>query len=676
MDTLESQVAKIQIGNIKHVTSFVYILAEKAPVGSAELYMVAELPLFNAAAEANCEKICLAIESALKRVYKKAASGNAFESAIAQVNDELGKLAEMGQTHWIDKLNCILACKDGANFSIATCGKVAAYLYRGHEFTDISCSSPTTHPLKTFENVAFGKLRLDDITILSTTQLFNHLAIDRLKHILKDNNFLHAAQLIIEVLKENAGPDVAFGTLLIMQVPFGQTPSDEIDLESYVAQDLNQESIFDKALQYVKNLVGFENAAKRVPKVNLPHVSFSGSLNNVRSNTKNFSTKSKQLLSGVAAAVLAKRPKFSWTSLKNLGKWQKIFLISIVVLIVALILELSVANQVKKNKQTSTQAANQLKSVQTLLTNAQAALLYKDVNSAQDYLAQAQKQLPKSSDIGKTDQALYTQTQNQLNDLEQKLQLTVTPDIKNLGSLGAGTTLLPLGNFLATQVNNTMLSYDLSSGQISDSRLMSSQNIVAAAYIKNTTAVVYNGSQLLVWDFDKKQFNPPFSTSVPGKDAFVNIKYYSTNSRVYTINKSTNQILSFAVGSTIGKPVVASKNANSLGNAVDFAIDGNIYVLNANGVNKYTQGVLQDFHLPTLFTPFSGKGKIYTQIGWKNIYILDIGNNRILVVDKNGNLIETLKSPQFNALKDFVVDEKGKVAYVLNDGSLLKVTLP
>ena len=66
---------------------------------------MAELPLFNPAAEESCERICLAIARDFKTRLPKPAEENAFENAISQINEELGKLASMGQTQWIDKLN-------------------------------------------------------------------------------------------------------------------------------------------------------------------------------------------------------------------------------------------------------------------------------------------------------------------------------------------------------------------------------------------------------------------------------------------------------------------------------------------------------------------------------------------------------------------------------------------
>ena len=236
MDEIESQIAKIQLGNNKTSSSFVYVMAEKASGSAAELYVVAELPLFNPAAEESCERICLAIASGLKRSYRKATEDSTFENAISQINEELGKLASVGQTQWINKLNCILAVKEGVNFNIATCGKVSAYLLRAGEYTDISCSPDQSHPLKTFENYASGKVRLGDLLILSTTQMFNYLSMDRLLSIVSNSPFLTASQTVLELLKETAEPQVSFAVLLNMQAPVGEISNDELDLENYIVE--------------------------------------------------------------------------------------------------------------------------------------------------------------------------------------------------------------------------------------------------------------------------------------------------------------------------------------------------------------------------------------------------------------------------------------------------------
>lgn len=677
MEELESQVAKIQIGNPKHVHSYVFLMAERAPIGTSELYVVAELPMFNPAAESSCEKICLAIAGALKRTYKKNLTENVFETAIAQVNEELGKLAEMGQTNWIDKLSCILAAKDGSEFSIATCGKVSAYLHRSGEFTDISCSAPQAHPLKTFENIAFGKLRLEDITILSTTQLFNYLSIDRLKTIFENGSFLAASQTVIEILKENAGPEVAFATIFNMQVRPGETTSEEIDLESYEAQETKPQGISTRIIDFVKSMfVADQN--KRTPKVSLPHISFSGSLQSVKDSTKSFGSKGQQWLKTAATVLQNTSPKkaLGIEQIKNFSKQKKIFLASVIILLIAVITNVIVSSQLKKTRQKQTLGTVQLTEVQNLISSAQSSLLYRDDAAAQNYLKQAVEKMPAEDMVPDSQSEQYSQTKIQLDDLKQKMEKNITATITSLGSLGQGKSLLRLGNFLATQVGSTIVSFNMQTGVISDGQFLSSEKIVSSIFIKNTTAVTFTGNSLKVWDFEKKQYSNAFTQSVPAEEDAVGLKYYPTNSRVYMINKKTNQILNFLVGSEVSKPVVASKNANDLGNAIDIAIDGSIYVLNKNGVNKYQAGTLTDFSLPFLFVPFSGSGKIATEINWKNIYILDSGNNRILIVDKQGSLVGTIKAAEFTNLTDFYVDEAAKTVYVLNNGTLLKAVLP
>src|ERR1051326_8564492 len=160
---LETQVAKIQIGDPKQSTAYVYVLAEKIDATDTEIYVLCELPLFNPAARADCERISEAIGASLMRSYRKTANDNTFENALAQINEELGKLAGMGKTHWIGKLNALVATKRGRTLSIATVGKVTALLYRDETFTTVSESSTSPTPLKTFENFAVGKLRLSDL---------------------------------------------------------------------------------------------------------------------------------------------------------------------------------------------------------------------------------------------------------------------------------------------------------------------------------------------------------------------------------------------------------------------------------------------------------------------------------------------------------------------------------
>jgi hypothetical protein len=109
------------------------------------------------------------------------------------------------------------------------------------------------------------------------------------------------------------------------------------------------------------------------------------------------------------------------------------------------------------------------------------------------------------------------------------------------------------------------------------------------------------------------------------------------------------------------------------------AIDGNIYVaLSSGNILKFQSGKHQDFKL-NLASPLSGNLKLYTENGFNYLYVLDRQNKTILVIKKNGADAGALQisytSDQFNNLKDFAVDEKNKLIFVLNGTSLLKFNI-
>src|SRR6185503_17718638 len=148
----EAQVAKIQTGNQKTATTHVLVVSETALGGKAEIYLITELPMFNPAAFSDCERIAQSVAATLRRSYRKSPTGSTFENTLADINEELGKLASLGKDHWIGKLNALLAVRTDATLHVATTGKVNALLLRDEEVVAVADQSAANHPLKTFEN--------------------------------------------------------------------------------------------------------------------------------------------------------------------------------------------------------------------------------------------------------------------------------------------------------------------------------------------------------------------------------------------------------------------------------------------------------------------------------------------------------------------------------------------
>ncbi len=676
MEELESQIAKIQLGNNKAPGSYVYLMAETA--GSAELYAVAELPILTPAATEDCQRICLAIGSAFRRAYKTAPlSENTFETAIGQINEELGKLASLGQTQWIDKLNCVLGVRQGLELSMASTGKVAAFLFRNGEFTDISCSSDQTHPLKTFQNYAIGKIRLNDLIILSTTQLLNYLSLDRLKDIMS-GDFLLGVKTIIGLLKQNSGGEASFGVLLNLQVPEGQAREQETATAGYsVPAGLTNKTVITRTLDYVKAFLPSSQPSAGLPKsINGGGAALGQRLKNLPQNTRSLMAGGNKIWQKAKTSAKAVKTSVNPQNFRSLSRQKKFFLASALILLLAVAANIIIAAHLKKSRAVQDQISGQLQNAKSLLANAQSLILYKDDSQAAGLIKQAGTDLPPAKNVPSADKILYSQISSQYQTLLQQIQKVTQVKVSDLGNLGKGLSLISLPQFLGTQAVGDIISYDLQSGQIADGALSCPVGIVASVDVNDSSAVVYDGTSLYVWNFLSGTLGPAFTQNVPAKSSFGGISFYGLNNRVYLIDKSAAEVLSFLVTkNTISKPVVSTQGP-SLAQAQSLAVDGSIFALGQNGVNKFFAGGPAAFADSGLSTPLAPGDKIYTQKSFNNIYLMDVANNQILVMDKTGNLQETLKSSQFTKLMDFAVNEPGKTIFVLNDGNLLKVALP
>lgn len=151
---------------------------------------------------------------------------------------------------------------------------------------------------------------------------------------------------------------------------------------------------------------------------------------------------------------------------------------------------------------------------------------------------------------------------------------------------------------------------------------------------------------------------------------------YNTN--MYVLDKDSNQVLKFLNnGSAYTKSdyLAASVKAD-FSKAVSITIDNNIYVLYSDGsIDKYFKGNSVDFALKGLDKALLNPIKIYSTPDFDNIYILDKGNSRIVVVDKTGAYKAQYSSPIIKNAKDFEVLESDKKIYVLSGGKIYKLTL-
>jgi len=147
------------------------------------------------------------------------------------------------------------------------------------------------------------------------------------------------------------------------------------------------------------------------------------------------------------------------------------------------------------------------------------------------------------------------------------------------------------------------------------------------------------------------------------------------NGKLYGLMADSNQIYRFnRSGSSFNARTTWVKEDVQLGDAVDLAVTGDVYVLKNNGkLQKFYVGRSQDFNLAAVDPTLDSASLLKATA--EKILILDKNSKRLLIFDKQGQLLKQFRFPSLNNIKDFSFSDDVKTAYLLNDDSVYKVNL-
>ncbi len=192
-----------------------YRLSLKRCLGRTQkLFSIFEVSNLNSAAVPQYEKITKLLAASLKKSYSHE-NPDSFENAVASANQQLAQNAEDGKAAWAGRISVLLATRKGDMLSVATAGKIHAYLFRDGQLSDLADSPQKQNPLKVLENFAVGKVQSGDFLIFSTPQLFNYVSAERVQSLLSSLPLSAACDSIASLIEENADEQTSFGTLIL-----------------------------------------------------------------------------------------------------------------------------------------------------------------------------------------------------------------------------------------------------------------------------------------------------------------------------------------------------------------------------------------------------------------------------------------------------------------------------
>ncbi|HEX7041706.1 MAG TPA: hypothetical protein VF189_00510 [Patescibacteria group bacterium] len=193
-----------------------------------------------------------------------------------------------------------------------------------------------------------------------------------------------------------------------------------------------------------------------------------------------------------------------------------------------------------------------------------------------------------------------------------------------------------------------------------------------ALYISQSDKYFYAASNTSVVQYDKKTDSSKtlVKNSSDWKD-IGGLSWYSNN--IYLLDK-TDGILKYVNGTT--KQPYFSGTSPDLSKSVAMAIDWSIWVLTSDGnIQKYTRGKLDTFTMSGIDKPLSSPVSITTSADDTNLYILDKGNNRIVVFKKTGEFVTSYQTGLLKDATEFDINEKTKMAYFLSGSTVYQIEM-
>lgn len=144
-------------------------------------------------------------------------------------------------------------------------------------------------------------------------------------------------------------------------------------------------------------------------------------------------------------------------------------------------------------------------------------------------------------------------------------------------------------------------------------------------------------------------------------------------SNIYVLDKTENIFKFVPSGSDFTKSNYITGSPDLDGSAA-MGIDGSIYVLNTNGtIDKYIKGAKDDFSITGLEKPMSNPTRIVTTEDGNSIYVLDKGNSRIVVLDKEGKFTKAYSADIIKSAQDIDPQEPNNAIFVLSNDKIYKI---
>lgn len=563
--------------------------------------------------------------------------------------------------------------------------------------------SPDDGPF--FSSLISGDLRADNFLIFCTSSVFDFLTPDRFKKILLSRPPEEAANYLEKTLSQ-INSNLSFGGLIISCLPQAKiltrplSSTNKITPDSSIRRLIHREKETEKILSSslwpnlkdlikrfwpVKEKEQELETIKKITKIYNRLTGWQGKIKNLwplQINWQGYPRVPKALGQKITH-YWQKIKNPLQTKLKTMPKLKRFSLLAAAGLALVLLVSLGFSacqNQRRLEQENYNQLMN---SIKEKLDITESKIIYKNEDEARGLLKQIQNDLANFPQNSQKRREIYQQFVSGLETLAVKLRRMENVSPTLLVDLGLINPNLQAARFLQSNQSNFFLWqpggkelfwYDEKNKKMNVLSSPLATELKDAARSTNDECLLLTGRSLAALDPKSQTFSTRESTWPKENSEIKLISFY--NGRLYALDVKNQQIIKNSPSASgFAKGAFWLKEALKLDDVSSMAIDGAIYLSKDNGeIWKLENGRRVNFDLSDLEPPLQSATKLSTSPDSTDLFILDPSAKRIIRWNKKTNkLISQYLSPEFNDLRDFSVDEKGKMIYVLNGQKILNI---
>jgi len=623
-----------------------------------------------------------------------------LEEILQQINQLLPEMAaSIKIRNWINTLDLAVGIIYNNNTYMASIGNVNGLLVQNKQITTIMSKNTEINPSKAFSDIISGELDNGDGLIISTNALFDYISKEKIKQIIKKYSPSAAAIKINELL-ESVPDFVTFNSIIIKKPGTSDREihpheiKKSIDLEDEVVTDtIKTEADHSPTAPRTKTVIdvgGFKNIglAKKIGQlfalIALYFKTIGSIFTFVGKKIKNsllflFSPKFRKKKEEKTIDNINKitHKKYFW--FQNLNTKKKIAVVVLFVIILIFLQSLVFLTQEKADDDKNEHYNNTLITINTKYKEVDAKLIYDDEEAAEKLLLEIQTLiLELTASSPNQEEQIAKLSETVFHKINKIRHIHVVPSPVELFDMSA--------SLVSTQdiVQKNGIFYifgDNKLYQIKDNLLEEIFNFTGEQVIQSMTdwpdknKIVLsslnanNEINYIIFDLEKKEITGDLKQAI-NNTSVKDLTVYGNN--LYVLDNQNNQIFKYPEsggGFANGQPWVKEEIDTSQTSSL--TIDGSVYIIaNDGGIKNLLKGVLEefDYHTPR---PNIGTGAIIkTFRDSAYLYIIDPNNNRVIILDKEGNIKDQYASQKFDDLKDLAIDPDEKAIYLLNNQHL------